>query len=81
VLSRFTGAAEELEGALLVNPFFLDAFAGAICTALDMPLDERRQRMAALRDALSRATIDDWLTAILSAAEEAAPIQASAEHL
>ncbi|HEV2644384.1 MAG TPA: trehalose-6-phosphate synthase, partial [Candidatus Elarobacter sp.] len=81
VLSRFTGAAEELEGALLVNPFFLDAFAAAICAALDMPPDERRSRMIALRDGLAHATIDDWLTAILAAAEEAGQaVSAGAER-
>lgn len=79
VLSRFTGAAEELEGAVLVNPFFLDAFAGAICTALDMPAEERRERMIALRDGLAHATIEDWLAAVLAAAEEAAPLSANLE--
>jgi trehalose 6-phosphate synthase len=69
VLSRFAGAAEELGAAILVNPFFIDAFADALAVALDMPQEERTLRMSRLRDQVSRATIDDWLASILSAAE------------
>lgn len=75
VLSRFTGAADELEGALLVNPFFIDSFADAILTALDMPVAERETRMRGLRTQLQRATIDDWLRAIMQAAEATVPRQ------
>jgi trehalose 6-phosphate synthase len=69
VLSRFAGAADELSAALLVNPFFIDAFADALAVALDMPAKERTERMALLRHRVANATIDDWLEAILSAAE------------
>lgn len=68
VLSRFTGAADELDGAVLVNPFFIDTFAEGICTALDMPQEERRARMAAMRERLLSATIQDWMDAVLGAA-------------
>jgi trehalose-6-phosphate synthase len=70
VLSRFAGAAEELNAALLVNPFFIDAFADTLALALDMPAEERRARMTLLRHRVANATIDDWLDAILTAAEE-----------
>jgi len=70
VLSRFAGASDELGAALLVNPFFIDAFADTLAVALDMPRHERVERMTALRDRVANATIDDWLDAILSAAEE-----------
>jgi trehalose 6-phosphate synthase len=69
VLSRFTGAAEELGSAILVNPFFIDAFADALVVALDMPAEERTLRMTQLRDQISNATIDDWLASVMSAAE------------
>jgi len=77
VLSRFTGAADELEGALLVNPFFTDSFADAIVTALDMPRAERETRMATLREQLRGATIDDWLRSVMRAANAAAPAAAA----
>lgn len=69
VLSRFAGAADELDSALLVNPFFLDAFADTLGVALDMPREERAARMALLRHRVSNATVEDWLNAILSAAD------------
>jgi trehalose 6-phosphate synthase len=68
VLSRFTGAAEEIEGAVLINPFNVDGFAAGIRSALEMPRDERRQRMARMRAQLAGSTIFDWLEAILSEA-------------
>jgi trehalose 6-phosphate synthase len=72
VLSRFAGAADELNAALLVNPFFIEAFADALGVALDMPRQERAARMTLLRHRVANATIQDWLDAILTAAEASA---------
>jgi trehalose 6-phosphate synthase len=66
LLSRFTGAAEEIEGAVLINPFNIDGFVSAIRTALDMPPEERRRRMRRMRRRLQNNTIFDWLDAILA---------------
>ena len=66
LLSRFTGAAEEIEGAVLINPFNIDGFVSAIRTALDMPAEERRRRMRRMRRRLQTNTIFDWMDAILS---------------
>jgi len=44
ILSRFAGAAAECQSALLVNPYDADSVAGAIARALEMPLEERRER-------------------------------------
>ena len=68
LLSRFTGAAEEIDGALLINPFNIDGFAKWIRVALDMPAEERRARMHAMRDHLRDNTIFDWLGDILARA-------------
>jgi len=65
VLSRFTGAAEEIADAVLINPFNVGGFADGIRTALEMPPDERRRRMRAMRAQLHRSTIFDWLESIL----------------
>jgi trehalose 6-phosphate synthase len=65
VLSRFTGAAEAIDGALLINPFNVDGFVAGIRTALEMPLEERRHRMQRMRVQLHDTTIFDWLDAIL----------------
>jgi alpha,alpha-trehalose-phosphate synthase [UDP-forming] len=66
LLSRFTGAAEEIEGALLINPFNVDGFASAIRAALDMPAVERRRRMRRMRRRLENNSIFDWLDSILA---------------
>lgn len=66
LLSRFTGAAEEIEGAVLINPFNVDGFVSAIRTALEMPAEERRRRMRRMRRRLQNNTIFDWLDAILA---------------
>ena len=65
VLSRFTGAAEEIDDAVLVNPFNVDGFMAGIRTALEMPAEERRTRMQRMRSRLRRSTIFDWLDTIL----------------
>ena len=65
VLSRFTGAAEAIDGALLINPFNVDGFVGGIRAALEMSADERRRRMQRMRVQLHDSTIFDWLSAIL----------------
>src|SRR5690606_4648627 len=46
VLSRFAGAAEQLSGAVLVNPYDIGGVADAIHAALQMDVDERRERHA-----------------------------------
>ena len=68
LLSRFTGAADEIDGALLINPFNTDGFAAAIRTALEMPIAERRVRMRWMREQLRRSTIYDWLDDVLERA-------------
>lgn len=65
-VSRFTGAAEEMEGAKFINPFNVDGLVEGIAAALEMPPDERAHRMRTLRNDLRRSTIFDWLRAILT---------------
>jgi trehalose 6-phosphate synthase len=66
VLSRFTGAAEEIDEAVLINPFNVGGFADGIRAALEMAPSERTRRMRAMRLQLHRSTIFDWLEAILA---------------
>jgi len=70
VLSRFAGAANELSGALIVNPHDVDDTADAIEQALAMPLAERRERWQAMFDHLSRHDIAAWRDAFLAALEQ-----------
>ena len=52
VLSKFAGAANELDTALLVNPHDIDGMARTIAMALSMPLTERRMRYEAMMEKL-----------------------------
>lgn len=60
VLSVFAGAAKELEGALLVNPYDTQQMAQAILRATRMPLTERKTRMQVMREHLASNSIYDW---------------------
>ena len=60
VLSKFAGAASELDTALLVNPHDIDGMAHTIATALSMPLTERRMRWEAMMAKLRDGTIQQW---------------------
>jgi trehalose 6-phosphate synthase len=67
ILSRFAGAARECEAAILVNPYDPDSVAAAIAQALAMPLEERRERHAALFRVLSRNDVQYWADRYLGA--------------
>ena len=60
ILSRFAGAASELDGALLVNPHETEAVALAMRQALEMPLAERKDRHARMFRQISTHDIDWW---------------------
>lgn len=66
VLSRFTGAARELDGALLFNPYAVDDFAEALHTALRMPHDEQARRMQRMRRQINDKNIYRWAGSLLS---------------
>jgi trehalose 6-phosphate synthase len=67
VLSRFAGAAQELDSALLVNPYDTDAVAAALVRALGMPLEERKERWAAMMARVEENTVDHWCTTFVDA--------------
>src|SRR3954452_8002377 len=60
ILSRFAGAAHELDSAILVNPYDVEATAGAIARALDMPVEERKERWTAMMARLKDNGVDRW---------------------
>src|SRR5712675_1280885 len=70
VLSKFAGAANELDTALIVNPHDIDGMARTIATAVSMPLTERRMRWEAMMEKLCAGTIQQWFTAFVDALQE-----------
>jgi trehalose 6-phosphate synthase len=73
VLSKFAGAANELDTALLVNPHDIDGMARTIAVALSMPLLERRMRWDAMMARLHRHSIQQWFTDFVDALRQAQP--------
>lgn len=65
LLSAFTGAAEDLEAARLINPYDPEDFALRIRDALTMPLEERQRLMRQLKGSLH--TIFDWMHDLFTA--------------
>jgi trehalose 6-phosphate synthase len=70
VLSKFAGAANELDAALLVNPHDIDGMARTLATALSMPLVERRMRWEALMTKLRASTIQQWFADFIDALQD-----------
>ena len=70
VLSKFAGAANELDTALLVNPHDIDGMARTIATAAAMPLTERRMRWEAMMAKLRGHTIQQWFADFVDALEK-----------
>ncbi|RYY52337.1 MAG: trehalose-6-phosphate synthase, partial [Comamonadaceae bacterium] len=81
VLSRFAGAAEQLKEALLVNPYDTEGTAAAILLALQMPLEERRNRHQALLRTVRRYDVHWWCESFLTALAEAQAEEAGTSWL
>ena len=67
VLSKFAGAAQELDAALLVDPQDIEGMALRIAAGLAMPLEERRARWQHMMDALLRRSIHAWFADFMRA--------------
>jgi trehalose 6-phosphate synthase len=66
ILSRFTGAAQELRDALLVNPYDIVQVGEAIRTGLEMSQGERRLRMERLRHQVKEHNVYRWASNVLT---------------
>jgi trehalose 6-phosphate synthase len=64
-VSHLAGAAEELSGALVVNPYDQEGMADSIRRALEMPENERRERMRQMRLHLITHDIYHWAESCL----------------
>ena len=69
VLSALAGAAQELQEAVIINPYDVDGFAGALGHAIDMPAEERARRMRAMRKIVAGRNVFSWASDILEGLE------------
>jgi trehalose 6-phosphate synthase len=69
VLSALAGAAQELEDAVIINPYDRDAFARALARAINMTSDEQMTRMRAMRKVVAGRNVFNWASDILEGLE------------
>ncbi len=60
ILSQFAGAAQELDAALLVNPYDESGMADAMNRALLMPVEERKERHQAMVGVMRQNSLERW---------------------
>lgn len=60
VLSQFAGAANELDAALIVNPYDEEGMAAAMDRAFAMSLEERQERHAAMLKVMQANSLERW---------------------
>jgi trehalose 6-phosphate synthase/phosphatase len=65
VLSEFAGAAAELSGAVMVNPYDVDQVEESLHNALSMSATERRTRMRSLRERVCHYDVHRWASEFL----------------
>jgi trehalose 6-phosphate synthase len=65
VLSRFAGAADRMDGALIVNPYDTQGVAHALHEALTMSLDERKRRWTTLIRSVRGYSVAHWRESFL----------------
>lgn len=70
VLSEFTGAADELRAAILVNPHDIDDLKSSVLRALTMSEEEQEEAMRSLRRQVLDHDVQTWAKLFLEDLEE-----------
>jgi trehalose 6-phosphate synthase len=73
VLSKYAGAARELDTALQVDPLDVEAVSRNIAAALHMPRDERLARWRPMMDVLVARSIHTWFAEFMRALKQPEP--------
>jgi glucosylglycerol-phosphate synthase len=81
ILSEFAGAAAELDGVVLTNPYSPDDMDRALEQALDMPEHERITRMLKLRERVLTYDVHRWSHHFLRDAERVSAARSRAAPL
>ena len=70
ILSKFAGAASQMDGAIIINPFDADALEEALVEALDMSRAERKERWDSMIANVRDQDIHAWRRQFLTALED-----------
>ena len=73
VLSRFAGAARELDEALAVNPYDIEGVGETLQMALTMTQEERRERWKVMFDRLKKHDVTAWRESFVEALTDVPP--------
>jgi trehalose 6-phosphate synthase len=65
ILSRFAGAASQMQGAIIVNPFSPEEMSEALARALSMPREERISRWRRLMEGVLENDVNAWRDAFV----------------
>jgi len=66
LLSRFAGSAQELQEAILINPYDTEKFADAIKEGIELPPEEKKARMEKMRETVKENNIYKWAWDVIS---------------
>jgi trehalose-6-phosphate synthase len=69
VLSEFAGAAVELHGVALTNPYDVQGMRRALAAALDVPEDDRRRTLRRLAQIVAHHDVEAWTRGMQAALE------------
>ena len=69
ILSQFAGAAEELDGAIIVNPYDIEAITEAINIGLKMSSEEKLNRWIRMIEQINEFDIHKWSKNSINAIE------------
>jgi trehalose 6-phosphate synthase/phosphatase len=75
ILSEMAGASKELSEAIILNPNNVTQLADAIYRALEMPVEEQRERMRAMRSTVRKFDVFQWVSLFMQRLAEVKKIQ------
>lgn len=75
ILSELAGASKELFQALTVNPFDINSMSNTIHDAINMGIDEQKQRNFSMQKRIKRYTVKYWADEFISSLNEISVVQ------
>jgi trehalose 6-phosphate synthase/phosphatase len=75
ILSEMAGVSKEMGEALIINPNNLNEIAESIHTALEMPIEEQRERMSVMQNRIKRYDVFKWAGEFVKALQKIKGIQ------
>ena len=77
ILSEMAGASKELTDALIVNPSNIKSMTDAMVQALNMSVEEQKERMKPMRQIVSKFNINHWVRIFMERLNEVKQLQLS----